>query len=368
MDCSSPYAMARLTELQGPLRRRLRQRSRRRPARHRHPRRRACSTRTTIWPRAWPTCSAASRLGAERRRRQDGGDQQHHRPRGRRARPARSSRCRSASSGSSTGCSTARSASRGEESAGASFLRRDGSAWTTDKDGLIPCLLAAEMTARGGADPGRALPGPRGALRRSGLPARRRRRHAGGEGGAGARSRRTHVSADRAGRRADPRRADRRAGQRRADRRLKVVAENGWFAARPRAPRTSTRSTPRASSAPSTSSGSSTRRSHRAGRAGGARPNGRRIGTPSIAQPPRWSPSARGRPGAPLARYLIVTVLSRPSSKWGLPPSRSVSGQNRTHFPGLENWNELTCDSPPSRTAVVSKVEVSTNEAASRCS
>ena len=42
----------------------------------------------------------------------------------------------------------------GEESAGASFLRRDGSVWTTDKDGLIPCLLAAEMTARGGADPG----------------------------------------------------------------------------------------------------------------------------------------------------------------------------------------------------------------------
>jgi phosphoglucomutase len=42
----------------------------------------------------------------------------------------------------------------GEESAGASFLRRDGSVWTTDKDGLIPCLLAAEMTARGGDDPG----------------------------------------------------------------------------------------------------------------------------------------------------------------------------------------------------------------------
>ena len=42
----------------------------------------------------------------------------------------------------------------GEESAGASFLRRDGSAWSTDKDGLIPCLLAAEMTARTGRDPG----------------------------------------------------------------------------------------------------------------------------------------------------------------------------------------------------------------------
>ncbi len=42
----------------------------------------------------------------------------------------------------------------GEESAGASFLRRDGSAWTTDKDGFIPCLLAAEITARTGRDPG----------------------------------------------------------------------------------------------------------------------------------------------------------------------------------------------------------------------
>jgi phosphoglucomutase len=42
----------------------------------------------------------------------------------------------------------------GEESAGASFLRRDATTWTTDKDGLIPCLLAAEMTARTGVDPG----------------------------------------------------------------------------------------------------------------------------------------------------------------------------------------------------------------------
>jgi phosphoglucomutase len=44
----------------------------------------------------------------------------------------------------------------GEESAGASFLRRDGTVWSTDKDGLIPCLLAAEMTARTGADPGQS--------------------------------------------------------------------------------------------------------------------------------------------------------------------------------------------------------------------
>jgi phosphoglucomutase len=41
----------------------------------------------------------------------------------------------------------------GEESAGATFLRRDGSVWTTDKDGIIPNLLAAEITARTGKDP-----------------------------------------------------------------------------------------------------------------------------------------------------------------------------------------------------------------------
>lgn len=42
----------------------------------------------------------------------------------------------------------------GEESAGASFLRRDGTVWTTDKDGIIMNLLAAEMTAKTGRDPG----------------------------------------------------------------------------------------------------------------------------------------------------------------------------------------------------------------------
>lgn len=42
----------------------------------------------------------------------------------------------------------------GEESAGASFARLDGSVWTTDKDGLVPALLAAEITARMGRDPG----------------------------------------------------------------------------------------------------------------------------------------------------------------------------------------------------------------------
>ncbi len=55
----------------------------------------------------------------------------------------------------------------GEESAGSSFLRLDGTAWTTDKDGLIACLLAAEMTARTGNDPGTVY---RGITDRLGAP------------------------------------------------------------------------------------------------------------------------------------------------------------------------------------------------------
>ena len=59
----------------------------------------------------------------------------------------------------------------GEESAGASFLRRDGTVWTTDKDGMIACLLAAEMTARTGRDPGAAY---ESLTERFGAPAYRR--------------------------------------------------------------------------------------------------------------------------------------------------------------------------------------------------
>src|SRR6202008_2116438 len=42
----------------------------------------------------------------------------------------------------------------GEESAGASLLRRDGTVWTTDKDGIVMTLLAAEITGRTGTGPG----------------------------------------------------------------------------------------------------------------------------------------------------------------------------------------------------------------------
>jgi phosphoglucomutase len=59
----------------------------------------------------------------------------------------------------------------GEESAGASFLRRDGTVWTTDKDGIIADLLACELTARSGRDPGEAY---RALTERFGAPVYRR--------------------------------------------------------------------------------------------------------------------------------------------------------------------------------------------------
>ena len=69
----------------------------------------------------------------------------------------------------------------GEESAGASFLRQDGTVWTTDKDGPIMDLLAAEITARTGKDPGRALPRTDCGVRHTLLHAHRCARHAGTE-------------------------------------------------------------------------------------------------------------------------------------------------------------------------------------------
>ena len=59
----------------------------------------------------------------------------------------------------------------GEESAGATFLRLDGRVWTTDKDGIVPALLAAEITMRMGRDPGEIY---RALTRELGEPAERR--------------------------------------------------------------------------------------------------------------------------------------------------------------------------------------------------
>ncbi|HEY2409689.1 MAG TPA: phosphoglucomutase (alpha-D-glucose-1,6-bisphosphate-dependent) [Polyangiaceae bacterium] len=120
----------------------------------------------------------------------------------------------------------------GEESAGASFLRRDGTVWTTDKDGIIMNLLAAEMTAVTGRDPGEhygelsaelgtpyytrvdqpATPAQKVLLKKL-SPA--------------------SVAADTLGGERIVQKLTRAPGNEAAIGGLKVVAENGWFAARP---------------------------------------------------------------------------------------------------------------------------------------
>ena len=120
----------------------------------------------------------------------------------------------------------------GEESAGASFLRLDGSAWTTDKDGLIPCLLAAELTARIGTDPGelyRALSerfGP-SAYRRVDVAATKQ------EKAALARLSRENVRTTELAGEPILDVLTTAQGNRAPIGGVKVVAEHGWFAARP---------------------------------------------------------------------------------------------------------------------------------------
>jgi phosphoglucomutase len=120
----------------------------------------------------------------------------------------------------------------GEESAGASFLRRNGTVWSTDKDGLIAALLAAEMMARTGRDPGevyadltRECGDP--VYERIDAPATREQKAAFGK--LSAESIRTDRLAGEAIRHIltkAPANGEPFGG-------LKVVADNGWFAARP---------------------------------------------------------------------------------------------------------------------------------------
>ena len=91
----------------------------------------------------------------------------------------------------------------GEESAGASFLRRDGTVWTTDKDGIVPALLAAEITARTGRDPGEIYRRADGRVRRAGRRPRRSAGHPGAKAAAGG-ALATAGSLLRAGRRNGP--------------------------------------------------------------------------------------------------------------------------------------------------------------------
>ena len=120
----------------------------------------------------------------------------------------------------------------GEESAGASFLRLDGSVWTTDKDGIVPALLSAEITARTDRDPGEIY---RGLTREFGEPAYDRVEapatpeqkdllsHLSPE-----QIRHTHLAGERI-----QSTLSRAPGNGAPIGGLKVSAESGWFAARP---------------------------------------------------------------------------------------------------------------------------------------
>jgi len=120
----------------------------------------------------------------------------------------------------------------GEESAGAAFLRLDGGVWTTDKDGIVPALLSAEITARMGRDPGeiygelaRELGEP--VYDRVEAPANREQKQA------LARLSSLQVrSVELAGEKIQTI-LTRAPGNGAPIGGLKVVAENGWFAARP---------------------------------------------------------------------------------------------------------------------------------------
>ena len=120
----------------------------------------------------------------------------------------------------------------GEESAGASFLRRDGTVWTTDKDGIVPALLAAEIAARTGSDPGERyceLADELGPVFADRVEA---------PANAGQKARLAKLSpkqikrSELAGEKID-RVLDHAPGNGAAIGGIKVIAANGWFAARP---------------------------------------------------------------------------------------------------------------------------------------
>lgn len=120
----------------------------------------------------------------------------------------------------------------GEESAGASFLRRDGTVWTTDKDGLIPALLAAEMTARCRTDPSNMytkltdqLGKPVGG--RIDAPASSRQKQQ-----LGSLTAKRLTALELAGEKIVAT-LDRAPGNNAPIGGIKVISENGWFAARP---------------------------------------------------------------------------------------------------------------------------------------
>ena len=185
--------MARLVGLKDRYRVAVRERPRRRPARHRHavggahepeplPRRRDPTILADASTADWP---------AQRGGRQDARVEQHDRPRRARDLGRRLCEVPVGFKWFVAGLFDGSCCFGGEESAGASFLRRDGTVWTTDKDGLIMNLLAAEITARTGRDPGEHYRDARGEVRRAALHAHRRAGDARAEGAARERCRPT---------------------------------------------------------------------------------------------------------------------------------------------------------------------------------
>ena len=156
--------------------------------------------------------------GAGRRDRQDARLLVDHRPGRRRPRPPARRGPRRLQVVRRRACSTARSASAGRRAPAPRSCAATARAWSTDKDGLIPCLLAAEMKATTGKDPGEHLRRAASASAGRGLHAHRRRRDAGAEGRAQAALARAGDGDELAG---EPITADahRGARQRRADRR-----------------------------------------------------------------------------------------------------------------------------------------------------
>jgi len=120
----------------------------------------------------------------------------------------------------------------GEESAGASFLRRDGTVWTTDKDGIILDLLAVEILARTGKDPGEHY---RDLAARFGAPHYTRIDQAATAAQKAALKKLSPEAVKATSLAGEPilQRLTRAPGNNADIGGLKVVAENGWFAARP---------------------------------------------------------------------------------------------------------------------------------------
>jgi len=120
----------------------------------------------------------------------------------------------------------------GEESAGAAFLRRDGSTWTTDKDGITAALLAAEITARAGRDPGASYEGLTGRLGRPAFDRRDAPASAEARARLGKLTAKEVTGATLAGEKIETV-LEKAPGNGAPIGGIKVIAANGWFAARP---------------------------------------------------------------------------------------------------------------------------------------